>query len=131
MNVDQSVCPLCKSFNVTYGGESTSDVHSWRCRRCGIVQMTYELLTFFEAVRPKLGPTLSILTRISTDTGSPTVLTHTNYETLAKDLPRYTPMEKLDILLQRLMLTTESFGKNAEFSEEWDYPVTFCVDYSE
>jgi nucleoside 2-deoxyribosyltransferase len=54
-----------------------------------------------------------------------------NYQTLTNDLPNYTPMEKLDILLQHLMMASRQFGNDAEFSPEWDYPLVFCTDKSE
>jgi len=130
MNVTQS-CPLCRSFAAAYHEVPCSDIYVWHCQRCGDVRITDELLDSFDEVRTELGPKLSILTRMSTQSGSPVTLTTQNYQTLAKDLPRYTPMEKLDLLLHRLMLKTEQFGGDAGFSPEWDYPLVFCSNFDE
>ena len=130
METDRPNCPLCGAA-VAHHEVSMSDVYGWDCQRCGKVLITYELLSFFGEVKTKLGSKLSSVTRVSTDNRSPVVLTTENYEILARDLPRYTPMEKLDLLLLRLMLKTEYFGNNAEFSAEWDYPLIYCVDFSE
>jgi hypothetical protein len=131
MNVDQSCCPLCKTLTATFDGISNSDVYLWTCRRCGEVRITLELLSFFEEVKAKYGSRLSSVTRISTQGKSPVTLTPANYQTLTNDLPNYTPMEKLDILLQHLMLSSKQFGNDAEFSPEWDYPLVFCTGKSE
>lgn len=130
MNIDQTHCPLCGA-NASFHESSMVDVYVWECRRCGEVRVTFELLSFIEEVKDKIGFKLSTVARMSTDNRSPVTLTTENYQTLANDLPRYTPMEKLDFLLYRLMLKTEHFGRDAEFSAEWDYPLVFCADFSE
>lgn len=130
MNIDQTHCPLCGA-NAPFHESSMVDVYVWECRRCGEVRITFELHTFIEEVKSKVGSKLSTVTRMATDNRSPITLTTENYQTLANDLPRYTPMEKLDLLLERLMLSSEKLGDNAEFSSYWDFPLIFCADLSE
>jgi len=130
MNIDQTHCPFCGA-NAAFHESSMVDVYVWECLRCGEVRITFELLSFIEKVKSEVGSKLPTVTRMSTDNGSPVTLTTENYQTLANDLPRYTPMEKLDLLLYRLMLKTKQFGRDAEFSPEWDYPLVFCSNFDE
>jgi hypothetical protein len=130
MNIDKAHCPLCGA-DAEFYVVSSSSILAWVCRRCGEVRLTVQLLSFFEEVKIKLGPRLSVVTRMATENKSPVTLMTTNYEALANALPRYTPMEKFELLLLHLMLKTQEFGADAEFSVEWDYPRVFCRSQSE
>ncbi len=126
-----TTCPLCSRQVEADHEVPNTDIYVWHCPRCGDVRITDELWSFLDKAGTKLMSKLSTITRMSSESGSPVTLTSKNYETLAKKLPRYTPMEKLDLLLHRLMLKTERFGEDAEFSPDRDYPLIFCDNSSE
>jgi len=130
MKVDQGHCPLCGAVADSYI-VSMSSVFGWQCARCGHVRITRELLSFFDEVRNSAGSKLSIVSRLATENNSPVTLMTSNFQGLVSDLPRYTPMEKLDLLLQQILRKTSRLGGDSEFSPDLDYPLVICGDRDE
>jgi len=112
-------CPLCEWNN--FGQYRTGrDSYEGRCERCGFVRITHQAYTGLQPDNKRL--LSAFFRRFPTDVEPPLVVTGNLGEVLSS-LPRYTPMDKLDLVLDHLGRQTPELGVNVKFSPDLDYPL--------
>src|SRR4029077_5680484 len=107
-------CPLCdRTADVLQRDHSRPDVLFVECRRCGRFTITHQVETVLKQDE-KLG--LASVRRGAGMGGAPIEILSTNIEQLLRSLPRYTPPEKLNNLLQLMAEMTPRLGEYSNFN---------------
>lgn len=120
-------CPLC-DHPIARGGEM--DVFLWgvECERCGRFKITEEAI---QALRPEQKPLLSAYCR-RLPKGSETPVIKTDMiEQFIQGLPKYTPLEKLDNLLELMGRMSPALGEYTSFKRDRDYPLLIARSVDE
>jgi hypothetical protein len=113
-------CPLCDGTPEYSRYEIDHDTFAVECSRCGRFRITDEALI---ALRPEQKAALSAFCRRAKNGNSFVTIQSNNIEFLLASLPKYTPPEKLDNLLQLMADLTPRIGENSHFDLDRDYPL--------
>jgi hypothetical protein len=115
---DQNQCPLCQGPEAYRQHVPGYDMLFIECGICGKFKISP---TAMSGITKEQGNGLSSVCRRS---GSAiTEILSSNIEQLLKDLPRFTPAEKLDNMLQLLGDRTPDLGTNSSCDFRRDYPL--------
>jgi hypothetical protein len=115
---DQSRCPLCQGAAAVREHVPGRDMVFIECGICGRFRISPMAM---DGTTKEQGNGLSSVCRRS---GSAiTEILSSNIEQLLKDLPRFTPAEKLDNMLQLLGERTPDLGANSSCDFRRDYPL--------
>jgi hypothetical protein len=122
-------CPLCDRSVDHAGSDATrSEVSFYRCRTCGEFRISRTALA---VLKPEHRLPLSCASRRITDGGGGIEILSSNIEELIKSLPRFTPPEKLDNLLQHLAESSTGLARYSTFDIDFDYPLLIPSNLSE
>jgi hypothetical protein len=114
-------CPLCGGPPKYMGRvPNYSDVTGVECERCGRFKITEDAMI---AMKQEQKALLSAYCRRLSEGGElPTILSSTIEECI-RALPQYTPLEKLDNLLERMGRMSPALGEYTTFNPDTDYPL--------
>src|SRR3989442_9285873 len=73
----------------------------------------------------------STLFRALPATAEPPTLNVENYADMIRNVPSYSPTEKLDLLLDRVAKSTPHLGASSQFKCMQDYPVISAANWQE
>jgi hypothetical protein len=113
-------CPLCDGTPRNCGYEINRDTLYVECPRCGRFKITDEALC---VLRPEQKPLLSAFCRRARRGDDSVTILSNNIEQLISSLPKYSPPEKLDNLLQAIADMTPALGATTNFDPNEDYPL--------
>jgi hypothetical protein len=113
-------CPLCDGVPEYARYEMDRDTFAVGCPRCGRFKISNEALI---ALRPEQMTGLSAFCRRAKHGNSFVTILSSNIQQLIAAVPKYTPTEKLDNLLQLMAEMTPGIGQNSEFDCDRDYPL--------
>jgi hypothetical protein len=117
-------CPLCdrspEQYQEEYKDETRTIIHIFDCAICGRFKITksaiYEL-------RPEQKFLLSAFCRRARDGNRFVTILSDNIGQLIASLPKYSPPEKLDNLLQLMAEMTPQLGDHTQFDCDRDFPL--------
>jgi hypothetical protein len=129
MATTEENCPLCNHPPKSYERESFRFVIE--CAICGRFEIALQALS---GLKPEWKFLLSAFCRRAMSGNSFVTIRTDNIEQLIASLPKYTPPEKLDNLLQLMADMTRQLGKYTEFDRDRDYPLLIAhgpdeIDY--
>lgn len=117
-----ATCPLCDAAPRRMGWDpSGRDAIVVECERCGRFNITEQVL--IGGLRPDQKPLLSAYCRRLPEGSEPPTITTVTTEQFINALPKYTPPEKLDNLLERMGRMTPALGEYTTFDRDKDYPL--------
>jgi hypothetical protein len=115
------MCPLCDGSPDYFQRDSSRmDFFAVQCQRCGRFKITEQALA---VLKQDQKPGLSSFCRRARSGNTWVDILSTNIEQLLKSLPRYSPTEKLDNLLQLMADMTPALGEYTDFKSGLDYPL--------
>ncbi|MGH9714889.1 MAG: hypothetical protein ACRD5M_16465 [Candidatus Acidiferrales bacterium] len=113
-------CPLCGGFPIHYGFDLARDMIGVKCERCGLFKIS---LTAMAGLTKEQREGLSSACRRASSSDHPIEILSSNVEQLLKSLPRYSPSEKLDNMLNLLCENTSALGEHSGLDWRRDYPL--------
>ncbi len=124
-------CPLCGG-PAKYGQPlTTTDTTSYDCVRCHRFRVSDRVIKHVLPLKPEYKPLLSAFCRrLPEGTEAPIITTET-IEQIIRDVPQYTPPEKLDNLLELMGRMTPALGLPTKFEPKTDYPLLIARDPAE
>lgn len=127
-----STCPLCGRPPKRLVPDSLRAVINVECNVCGRFNIS-EGAEEGLRLKPDLKFRLSSVTRKSTGAGQAEAveITSENIGRLVNSLPRYGPVEKLDVALRTVAEMTDYLGGTSRFSLMHDYPLLAFASYKE
>jgi len=122
----ESVCPLCeRPASAQWGGGFNFIV---QCERCGRFNITNTAIKYLKAEQK---PLLSAYCRRLPEGADVPTLSTAAIERFIRALPRYTPPEKLDNLLELMGRMTPALGEYTTFDPRNDYPLLIARSSNE
>lgn len=126
-----NICPICSFDPVeTQQHPGGRDANYYDCPRCGpfIISRDAEMITR----RDTPDPLVSAWIRERKELGQelPELMTYT-LETIEKNLPKYSPLQKQHLLLRLLERRSEYFGHDVQLKWEVDYPLVWANNTAE
>jgi hypothetical protein len=125
------MCPLC-------GGPAAYDQHlgttattGYDCKRCRRFRISDQVIKRVLTPKPGYKPPLSAFCRRLPEGTEPPIITTDTVEQIIRDVPQYTPPEKLDTLLELLGKMTPALGRPTTFDPTRDYPLLIARDPAE
>ena len=125
---DSAKCPLCGGVPNQAGYERDRDLFAAECERCGRFKITDEALI---ALQPEQKYLLSAFCRRARHGNSFVTILSNNISQLVDSLPKYSPPEKMDNLLDLIAEMTVGPGEVSQFHNERDYPLLIARDRGE
>jgi hypothetical protein len=124
-------CHLCGQAPRDCRMDIDQDAVDTDCERCGRFSITSTALS---VLRPEDKPGLSAFCRRASPGKSIVRITYANIQELINSLPKYSPPEKLDNLLQLMAAMSPRFDQYSTFDSRRDYPLLVAagpeeVDY--
>src|SRR5438128_8368566 len=107
---------------------SGRDAVNVQCERCGRFNITSQAIS---GLKPEQKSLLSAFCRRASSGNNVVKILSTNIEELISSLPKFTPAEKLDNLLELLGERTAGLGAYANFQGQTDYPLLVLQDSDE
>ena len=124
-----ATCPLCGDPPRQIGRHPIGrDSISVECARCGRFNITDQALCVLEREHKWL---LSAYCRRLPKGAEPPTIKSDTTEQFIHALPKYTPPEKLDNLLERMGRMSAALGEYTTFSPDKDYPLLIARDSQE
>lgn len=118
---DSRQCPLCDQQAGFRQSDPSRDAINIECERCGRFRITYQALT---GLKPEQKAGLSAFCRRAGRGSDLITILSTNVESMLASLPKYTPPEKLDNLLQLIAdMSPSPAGAGTLFNSNRDYPL--------
>ncbi|MBZ5706901.1 MAG: hypothetical protein LAN63_16240 [Acidobacteriia bacterium] len=127
MNTERN-CQLCGGVPEYSNYEIDRDTLAVQCIRCGRFKITNLAL---EALRPEQKPLLSAFCRRARQGNNFVTILSDNIEQLIASLPKYSPPEKLDNLLELMAEMTPRVGEYTQFDSDRDYPLLIAQNRDE
>jgi hypothetical protein len=125
-----STCPLCDAAPWRMGRDpSGRDAIVVECERCGRFNITEHVL--IGGLRPDQKPLLSAYCRRLPEGSEPPTITTVTTEQFINALPKYTPPEKLDNLLELMGRMSPALGEYTTFNPVRDYPLLIARSVDE
>ena len=125
---DSAKCPLCGGVPNQAGYERDRDLFAAECERCGRCKITDEALI---ALQPEQKYLPSAFCRRARHGNSFVTILSNNISQLVDSLPKYSPPEKMDNLLELIAEMTLGPGEVSQFHNERDYPLLIARDRGE
>ena len=124
-------CPLCDG-PAKYGPLlTTTDTTSYDCVRCHRFRISRRVIMDVLSRKPEYKPLLSAFCRRLPEGTEPPIITTETVEQIIRDVPQYTPPEKLDNLLELMGRMTPALGQPTTFNPTTDYPLLVARDPTE
>jgi hypothetical protein len=117
---DQKDCPLCKRPVDYRQRDPNRDMINVDCERCGRFKISPTAMSQLTQIQ---ADGLSSVCRRSGTSGPLIEILSSNIESLLKSLPRFTPSEKLDNMLQLIGDGTAALGERSSCNLQRDYPL--------
>jgi hypothetical protein len=114
-------CPLCES--PAKGLQNIEFTYWVECECCGRFKITIDAAEELWEHKQELKPLLSAYCRRTPADAEVPVIKLTTIDRFIGTLPKYTPPEKLDNLLELMAQMSPALGKNTTFSAKHDYPL--------
>lgn len=125
-----AICPLCNGSVRSW--QIDPFVQAVECERCGRFDISSETIADVLEPKPQLKPSLSAYCRRLRWPGArPPLIRSDTIADFIRTLPRYTPLEKLDNLLELVGRMSPALGEPAAVSPERDYPLLIARDAEE
>ena len=140
MQGNSNACPICGDpfANFASGPSKRYFELIWdgTCQRCGRVRITDEARAKVNGAGHSIPSKdqsylLSAFFRRFGTGSADQLVTTRDVESLLRDLPQYTPMEKRDLLLQYAAAKSSKPGERSEYDSHRDYPILFARDEQE
>ncbi len=118
-------CPLCGRVPDHFGRDSSRpDVYNVECERCGRFKISHQAtLVLTDEQKWKLS---AVCRRAGRGSNYVEILS-SNVEELVDSVPKYSPPEKLDNLLQLMGEMSPDLVKDTTFDTDRDYPLLFST----
>jgi hypothetical protein len=116
-----SKCPLCDGPSTYY--EQVSFKFNVECERCGRFKITLQAVKDVLEFKPQYKWLLSAYCRRFPNGAEPPTILSTTIEQCIRALPQYTPLEKLDNLLELMGRMSPALGEYTTFNLDRDYPL--------
>jgi hypothetical protein len=125
-----ATCPLC-DFPPDYMGRDRSgrDATAVDCERCGRFSISGTLLV--NGLEAAQKPLLSAYCRRLPEGSEAPMITTTTVDQFIRALPKYTPPEKLDNLLELMARMSPALGEYTTFKPDRDYPLLIARSVDE
>jgi len=120
---DTPQCPLCDGPVTHDESIPTTDITRIVCKRCSGFRIRRRAILDFLGPHPEYKPLLSAFSRRLPAGSLPPAITTETIEQIIRDVPKYTPPEKLDILLELMGRMTPALGIATVFDPGNDYPL--------
>jgi hypothetical protein len=118
-------CPLCGIAPLYQQRIPDRDALGVECERCGRFSITRQALGL---LTPEQKPLLSAYCRRLPEKSEAPRITTTSIEQFIQTLPKYTPLEKLDNLLELMGRMSSGLGEYTSFNVNRDYPLLIARD---
>jgi len=126
-NVERN-CPLCGQVPEYSGYDLDRDAFNFECATCGRFKISDIALSTLPPDRKFL---LSAFCRRARSGNNCVSILSDNIEQLIRALPKFSPPEKLDNLLQLMGETTPALGEYTQFDPARDYPLLVAAGRDE
>jgi len=126
---DSPRCPICSLPADVYITKAQPGRFEGFCERCGDVSITRAAIE--EAQKQNKQHLISAWLRRRPASGPPDTLEKETVERILKDIPEYSPLEKLDLTLVQIERKTEFPGQQSDFDYQRDYPLIYAKTHNE